>query len=123
MPMIDVKSMKSWNKHVSDAGSIERARRHLLPSIGALLMLCLFFGLQLLSVSQSLHKLLHADATKAEHHCAITAIAQGQIDHTPVDIAVPLPNICYQVLVAPARVALADVPFRLLPSRGPPALA
>jgi hypothetical protein len=114
--------MKTWNKYVSGARAIEPVRMRLARCMAALLMLCLFLGLQLLSASHSLHQRLHPDTGKAEHHCVVTAIAQGQIDHAPVSIAVLSPNICEQVLVAPAQVALADAPFRLLPSRGPPVL-
>ena len=34
-----------------------------------------------LSVSPQLHQCIHADANRAEHSCAVTAIASGNCDH------------------------------------------
>jgi hypothetical protein len=34
-----------------------------------------------LSVSPQLHQRVHADASRAEHSCAVTAIASGNCDH------------------------------------------
>jgi hypothetical protein len=46
-----------------------------------------------LSVSPQLHQRVHADANRAEHSCAVTAIASGMCDHTacPPLVSAPLP--------------------------------
>jgi hypothetical protein len=36
-----------------------------------------------LSVSPQLHQRVHADASRAEHSCAVTAIASGSYEHAP----------------------------------------
>src|SRR6266513_6080462 len=48
-----------------------------------------------LSVSPQLHQRVHADASRAEHTCAITAIASGSYDHVacPQRISTPHPTI------------------------------
>lgn len=36
-----------------------------------------------LSVSPQLHQRVHADASRAEHSCAVTGIASGSYEHAP----------------------------------------
>jgi hypothetical protein len=46
-----------------------------------------------LSVSPQLHQRVHPDASRAEHSCAVTAIASGNCEYTayPPLISAPLP--------------------------------
>jgi len=50
----------------------------------SLLLAALIIFISLLGVSPALHKWFHADADAAEHSCAITLFAKGQIDGTSV---------------------------------------
>jgi len=55
------------------------------------LSILLVLLLNLLAASPSLHEWFHADAGKAEHHCAVTLFAHGQVDAPVVDVAVTVP--------------------------------
>ena len=56
--------------------------------VWALFCLSLFFALQLVTSSSALHKLIHADADSADHHCAVTEFSRGQVNY--VDVFVPV---------------------------------
>ena len=47
--------------------------------------------LNLLAASPSLHERLHPDAGQAEHQCAVTIFAHGQVDSPVVDLAAIVP--------------------------------
>jgi hypothetical protein len=55
-----------------------------------------------LSVSPQLHQRVHADANRAEHSCAVTAIASGTYDHTacPPLVSAPLPAVQFSKIPA-----------------------
>jgi hypothetical protein len=48
-----------------------------------------------LSVSPQLHQRVHPDASRAEHSCAVTAIASGTYEHAPHPplVNAPLPAV------------------------------
>jgi hypothetical protein len=89
--------------------------------VRALVCLALFLALQLFAASSPLHQAIHSDANSPGHQCAITMIAQGQVDAPPAWIgwaafaAVLL--FCVPAFSAP-RHSLTDL--RLAPSRAPP---
>jgi hypothetical protein len=58
-----------------------------------------------LSVSPQLHERVHADANRAEHTCAVTAIASGNCDHTayPLLVSAPLPVLQFSENAALTR--------------------
>jgi len=66
-------------------------KRHFKPA-GQAVLASVLTGLVLLlnamTVSPSLHEWFHADAGKADHECAVTLFAHGQVDSASV--AVPL---------------------------------
>jgi hypothetical protein len=76
--------------------------------------------LNLMAASPSLHEYFHADAGKADHHCAVTLFAHGQVDAPAVDVALPLPaaliEFCPQLFVSIPNALVATLP----PGRGPP---
>jgi hypothetical protein len=51
----------------------------LLKKVSASLLIVLVLVLSSLAASPALHKLVHPDADSAEHACAITMFAHGQI--------------------------------------------
>src|SRR5258707_9222779 len=94
-------------------------RRQPLRAIGAVLLL-LFTSLVALAASPHLHQVIHADANTPGHHCAISALSQGQIE----------PPVC-DALLCPAPVpSYYSTPFVLCvfggvvellpPGRAPP---
>jgi hypothetical protein len=52
-----------------------------------------FLSAVTLSVSPQLHERIHPDANRAGHSCAVTLIASGNVDHSPVTplISTPAP--------------------------------
>jgi hypothetical protein len=57
-----------------------------------LLLIVFVLVLNLLAASPALHQSLHHDANHAEHQCAVTLFAHGNVDSVTVDVpaAVPL---------------------------------
>ena len=84
------------------------------------LLIFLVLLLNLLAASPSLHELIHADAGKTGHQCAVTLFAHGQVDSPTVDVAVPVPTapieFSQQVLISIPNALVATLP----PERGPP---
>jgi len=56
-----------------------------------LLSVLLVLLLNLLAASSSLHEIFHHDANQAEHHCAVTLFAHGQVDSATVDVSPAAP--------------------------------
>ena len=55
-----------------------------------------------LGASPQLHQLVHKDANRAEHNCAVTMIASGSYDHAahPPLISVPVPSVHFSKIPA-----------------------
>jgi hypothetical protein len=55
-----------------------------------------------LSVSPQLHQRVHADASRAEHSCAVTAIASGAYEQAgpPPLVSAPLPAVQFSEIAA-----------------------
>jgi len=55
-----------------------------------------------LSVSPQLHQRVHADASCAEHSCAVTAIASGTYEHagSPPLVSAPAPAVQFSEIAA-----------------------
>jgi hypothetical protein len=85
-----------------------------------ILAVLLVLLLNLLAASLSLHKHLHTDAGKTQHHCAVTLFAHGQVDAPVVDVASPVPVAPVEFLpqssVSIPNALVATLP----PGRGPP---
>jgi len=85
-----------------------------------ILSVLLVLLLNLLAASPELHEWLHADAGHAEHQCAVTFFAHGQVDAavTAVAAAVPVPVVEFVPLTS-VSVFAAPVGW-LPPGRAPP---
>jgi hypothetical protein len=78
-----------------------------------------------LSVSPELHQRLHSDANRVDHSCAVTFIASGNFNNTPVAllISAPVPTDEFRI---PDLTPLWAVPVFLLASvfeHAPPTLS
>jgi len=77
--------------------------------------------LNLLAASPSLHEHFHSDAGNAQHQCAVTLFAHGQVDAPVLDVALPVLAASVEFLpqssVSIPNALLATLP----PGRGPPA--
>jgi hypothetical protein len=72
--------------------------------------------------SATLHKAVHPNANKADHHCAATLLASGQVDAAANAVAAPAISL---ILIAENNFKVsppATPSFNLSLSRGPPAL-
>ena len=104
---------------------LQLVERHLKkfgrPSL-ALLLAALVLLLNLLAASPSLHERFHSDAGHAEHQCAVTLFAHGQVDSA--DAAPPLlkPEPAIFHSVSWTETILVSTDIHILPGRGPPAL-
>ncbi len=76
--------------------------------------------LNLLAASPTLHEYFHTDAGNAQHQCAVTLFAHGQVDAPTVDVALPVPAALIEFLpqfsVSIPNLLVATLP----PGRGPP---
>lgn len=88
------------------------------------LMLTLWLSVMVLSISPSLHRLLHRDAQNSHHDCLVTHFVKSQV-LSGASVAV-VPAVDCASFVAPFVFALPFVSQpenRLSPSRAPPALS
>jgi len=88
----------------------------------AALLLGLLLSVLGMAASTTLHKFVHPNATNADHHCAATLLASGQVDAASSSVAIPAIAL---VPIAPNKfvVSAPSLPsFNLSLSRGPPAL-
>jgi len=85
-------------------------------------LLGLFLSVLAMATSATLHKVVHPNAAQADHSCAVTMLASGQVESAPSGAAVP------ELPLVPMVVSLFEVSspsvvsFNLPLSRGPPAL-
>jgi hypothetical protein len=84
-----------------------------------------FFWTLVLSVSPQLHERVHPDSNRADHSCAVTFVASGNFNNTPVAllISAPVPTDEFRI---PDLTPLWGVPVFLLASvfeHAPPANA
>jgi hypothetical protein len=80
-----------------------------------------FLSLLLFTSSAQLHKLIHPDADSADHECAVTMLAHGQVNASvapPVLIAFVAAIFFLLPLLQSAVFSSFD--YRLCPSRAPP---
>ena len=93
-----------------------RARR-----VVAVFCLALFVVLQAFASSGPLHKAIHPDADSSDHHCAITMLAQGQVDTPVVWLGLAAFAAALIFCLPPLNSeAFSSVDYRLSPSRAPP---
>ncbi len=95
---------------------VKNARRR----VGAL-CLGVFLALYAMAAVPALHALAHHDARDANHECAVTLFAHGQVHSADAaaELRLPAPLILSSDPAPAPLIVSADI--RLLPSRGPPA--
>ena len=96
-----------------------RNRTH--RSVWSVVCLASFLALLLFSSSPRLHKLIHPDADSADHQCAITMLAQGQVNApvTPPVLVAFVPFLFS--LLPPLQLApISSFDYRFSSSRAPP---
>ena len=89
----------------------------------AALLACLVLLLDAMAVSPSLHELFHPDAGNADHQCAATMFAHGQVDSAVIDVSVSAPIIFVAAASQIEISAFAPVIENLPAGRAPPVSA
>ena len=76
-----------------------------------------------MAASPSLHELIHKDAGKADHECAVTMFAHGKVDSATVDVAVTAPQTFVAVFPS-VEISVFSPAIENLPAgRAPPVLS
>jgi hypothetical protein len=88
----------------------------------ASLMTALVLLLNGMAASPSLHELIHADAGKPDHECAVTLFAHGQVDSASVAVPVAASLVLIQTVPPVAISVVHTVIDRLRAGRSPPVL-
>ena len=63
-----------------------------IPTLAAALV-GLILLLDAMAACPALHELIHNDADKADHQCAVTMFAQGKVDSATCEVIVPKPVV------------------------------
>lgn len=82
-----------------------------------------FLWTLILSTSPQLHERLHPDANRVDHSCAVTFVASGNFNHSPVTLLIKTPVPTSEFII-PELTPLWIEPFFLLASvfeHAPPA--
>ncbi len=87
-----------------------------------ILAVALVLLLNLLAASPSLHERFHADAGKADHQCAVTMFAHGQVDSAAVDVPISAPLILIEAIPAVVISVFSPAIENLPAGRAPPVL-
>ena len=87
------------------------------------LLIGLVLLLNAMAACPTLHELIHKDADKADHECAVTMFAHGKVDSATIDvpvIAVSVPiETAPQIELSVFSTAIENLP----PGRAPPSIA
>ena len=84
-------------------------------------LLALFLGVLAVTLSEALHRALHADACSPQHQCAVTLFQSGQVEAPVVPITIVGTGAAVFVALPPQSQFVSSVDFSLPPSCGPPA--
>jgi hypothetical protein len=107
-----------------DTSSLQYKKGHILRfgrSALAALLVGMVMLLNAMAASPALHELIHKDASKANHDCAVTMFALGKVDSATVEIsASPQPvsiETNPQIVISVFASAIENLPA----GRAPPA--
>jgi hypothetical protein len=78
--------------------------------------------LDAMAASPSLHELIHKDADKAGHECAVTMFAHGQVDSASVDVPVVVPQTFVETAPTVTISVFSPAIENLPAGRAPPVL-
>ena len=106
-------------RYFPNALQFSKTTKLLKPLIGGLLVAFVLL-LNALAASPALHEFFHADASKADHLCAVTMFAHGQMDTAAVDVAAIIPPAFTEFLSLAATPVFSSAVEILPPGRAPP---
>ena len=88
----------------------------------ALLLIGLVLFLNAMAAAPALHELIHHDAGKADHQCAVTLFAHGKVDAAAPAIPVVVPSVISEAAPHQALSVFSAPVEDLPPGRAPPAV-
>ena len=88
------------------------------PASGLLVALVLL--LNALAASPQLHEIFHTDHSKADHLCAVTMFAHGQMDAADAAVTAGLPSAGFDFSPPPPVMVFSLAAETLPPGRAPP---
>jgi len=122
------KQLAQFSKMWQITSELHLARPHLslvkaTKIAGAAFCAMLVFGISLLATCPALHELIHPDACEADHECAITLFAHGQIHQAVTAVPIVQRSEPVAVFIQTWReVSFVSTDVPLLPGRDPPSL-
>jgi len=79
--------------------------------------------LDTMAACPALHELIHKDAGEADHHCAVTMFAHGQVESAVCDVPVVTPTVWVETITLPKFSVASTVVENLPHGRAPPSVA
>ena len=89
-------------------------------SLLAALLIGLVLLLNAMAACPALHELIHNDADKADHDCAVTMFAQGKVDSATVDVPVIAATVAIEATPQIEFSVFSPTVELLPPGRAPP---
>jgi len=104
-----------WLRHKGEKAALGKSAK-------GVVLLGLLLSVLALANYSALHKAFHPNASNADHHCAVTLLASGQVEASSAAAAMPAPPVFLISFVLREPSFEAAPSFNLPLSRGPPAL-
>jgi hypothetical protein len=105
---------------------LQYVKKHLFP-IGKPALAALLVGVVLLldamAACPALHEMIHKDAGKEDHDCAVTMLALGKMDSATCEIIIPQPTILIETVRYFTFSTFSPAIENLPQGRAPPALS
>ena len=87
------------------------------------LLVCLILLLDAMAACPTLHELIHKDAAKAGHECAVTIFTHGKVDTATVDVPVCVTTVVLGAM-PPIEFSVFNTSVEFLPpGRAPPVIS
>lgn len=98
-------------------------RPRVVSRLTAAVMLALWLETIALTISPSLHGLLHSDAKGPQHHCVVTQVQkQALLGPTTPVVVMAVPRVVFRPPAIGKTQSPAECDYRISPSRAPPLL-
>jgi hypothetical protein len=89
----------------------------------AALLVAIILLLDAMAACPALHEMIHHDAGKEDHDCAVTMLALGKMDSAACEIIIPPPTVLVETTRHFTFSIFSPAIENLPPGRGPPALS
>ena len=121
--LLRINLLASQRRFEDCASAVRNEARHFssgIKTVFSVLLVAVVALMLTLAANESLHKLLHADAGKASHVCAVTLFAHGQVDSASVEVSVNVPSVSVETTSSPVISVFSPAIENLPAGRAPP---